>query len=132
MIPLAPKAKLSAAAIKADMIQKKWRGLPEPESVESEKGQVAFRVGDSDVIIAMMRAPMPWSDLEGPCKTSWLWKDAEAELKRHAGHLIVTVMSQDEPLQRACLLTQVCTSILATCAEAPGVFWTDAALLVPS
>jgi hypothetical protein len=100
MVPLNPKAKLSSAAIKADMVQKKWRGLPQPESLEAEKGQVAFRVGDSDVIIAVMRAPIPWSDLEGPCRTSWLWKDAEADLKGHAGHLIVTVTSQNEPIKR--------------------------------
>jgi hypothetical protein len=130
-IPLAPKAKLSSAAIRADFVEK-WPGLATPEPVKAEKDQMAFRVGDSDVIIAFMRAPIPWSDLEGPCRTSWLWKDAETALRNHAGHLIVTVLSPDGPVEQSRLLTQVCASVLATCEQAPGVFWSNATLLVPS
>jgi hypothetical protein len=128
---LDPKAKLSSAAIRADFV-KKWTDLPTPEPVKAEKDQVAFRVGDNDVIIALMRAPIPWSDLEGPCQTSWLWKDADVALRDHTGHLIVTVLSQDDPVEQSRLLTQVCASILATCEQAPGVFWSNATLLIPS
>ncbi|MBX7104587.1 MAG: DUF4261 domain-containing protein [Gemmataceae bacterium] len=130
-IPLAPKAKLSSAPIRADFASK-WPTLPTPEPVKAEKDQMAFRVGTNDVIIAFMRAPIPWSDLEGPCETSWLWPDAEAALRDHAGHLIVTVMSQDGPVEQSGLLTRICASILATCEQAPGVFWSNASLLVPS
>lgn len=130
-IPLAPKAKLSSAAIRADFAEK-WPDAARPKPVQAEKDQMAFRVGDSDVIIAFMRAPIPWSDLEGPCRTSWLWEDAEAALRGHAGHLIVTVLSQDGPVEQSRLLTQVCASVLATCEQAPGIFWSNAALVVPS
>jgi len=130
-IPLAPKAKLSSAAIRANLAEN-WPDLPAAEPVKAEKDQMAFRVGDNDVIIAFMRAPIPWSDLEGPCQTSWLWKDAASVLRGHAGHLIVTVLSQDGPVEQSRLLTQVCASVLATCEQAPGVFWSNATLLVPS
>lgn len=130
-IPLNPHAKLSSRAIRADFAAR-WPDLPEPEPAQAEKDQVAFCVGDSDVIIALMPAPIPWSDLEGPCRTSWLWKDAESALRQHSGHLIVTVLSEEGPVEQSGLLTRVCASVLATCKEAPGVFWSNAALLVPS
>ena len=93
---------------------------------------IAFRIGSSDVIITFIHAPIPWSDLEEPCNSSWLWKKAESVLRNHTNFLIVTVLSQDEPVERCRLLTQICTSILATCEEAPGIFWTNAALLIAS
>jgi uncharacterized protein (TIGR03067 family) len=130
-IPLAPKAKLSSAAIKNDLATR-WPSLPPAELAPAHKDQMALRLGENEAIIAVMRAPIPWSDLEGPCRTSWLWKNAESDLRAHAGHLIVTVLSKAEPIAQATLLTQICASILATCPEAPGVFWTNAALLVPS
>lgn len=130
-IPLMPKAKLSTAAIKAHLAAK-WPDLPTPESVKAEKNQMAFRIGHGDVIVALMPAPIPWSDLEGPCKTSWLWKDAESALRPHTGHLIVTVVSDEGPIERSTLLTQACASILATCPEAPGVYWGNATLVISS
>ena len=131
LVPLAPQARLSSKAIRADLAAK-WPDLPAPESTQAEKDQVAMRLGDQDVIIALMPGPIPWSDLEGPCRTSWLWPNAESDLKDHTTHLIVTVLSPAGPIERSRLLTQVCASILATCQQAPGVFWSNAALLVPS
>jgi hypothetical protein len=130
-IPLMPKAKLSPTAIR-NHLATKWPDLGQPEATGGERDQISFRVAGCDVIIAMMRAPIPWSDLEGPCATSWLWKDAAATLKQHAGHLIVTLLSDLNPVERSVLLTQVCAAVLATCAEAPGVYWSNATLVVPS
>lgn len=131
LIPLAPKAKLSSALIKADLAAK-WPDLPRAKSAEAKKDQFCLRIGKSDIVIAIMRAPIPCSDLEGPCKTGWLWQDAEAAQRAHVGHLVVTLSSEEGPIEQSRLLTQVCTSILATCAEAPGVLWWNGKLLVPS
>ena len=130
-IPLDPGATLSAAAIQADLAEK-WPQLPRPEPAQALNDQISFRAGDRDVIIATMPAPIPWSDLEGPCKTSWLWPDAASALRAHDRHLIVTVTSEEGPIERSTLLTKVCASILATCKQAPGVLWFNAAMLVPS
>lgn len=130
-IPLVPNAKLSSSAIKSDFVAK-WPNLPPPKSMSAKQDTLAFRVGESDIIIALMPAPIPWSDLEGPCESSWLWKEAESALKNHTRHLIVTVLSENDAVGRSCLLTQVCASILATCDKAPGVYWCNATLLVPS
>jgi hypothetical protein len=129
MIALGPNAQLSAAAIQTDLARQ-WPSLPKAEALEEKEGTFAFRVGTQDVIAGIMPAPIPWSDLEGPCATSWLWKDAAEVLKAHANHAILTVSGEEEPLDRMRLLTQVTASILATCPEAAGVFWTHAALVI--
>jgi hypothetical protein len=77
-----------------------------------------------------MPAPIPWSDLEGPCATSRLWPTAAQELKEHKTHLIVTVSDESAPLKRAVLLTQATASIVGTCPEAIGVYWCPASLVV--
>ena len=128
MIPLAPDAELSGKAIRA-AFHEQWPDLPKPVKGESKDGILAFDVGDVTAMIAVMPAPIPWSDLEGPCETSWLWPDATDTLREHTDHLIVTVMGDDDPIERAKILTRVCAAVLATCEEALGVYWGDAALV---
>lgn len=130
-IPLMKPATLSQDAIVADFAAK-WPGLPAPESAPTKDGMVGFAVGADQIIVATMPAPIPWSDLEGPCQASWLWPDAESALRGHEEHLIVTLLSEAGPVDRAGMLTRVCASVLATCAEAPGVYWGDAGLVIPS
>jgi hypothetical protein len=130
MVALGPNAAPSAAAIQADLARK-WPELPRAEAGEAKEGQFAFRIGAQDVIAGLMPAPIPWADLEGPCAASWLWPDAAKVLKHHVAHLVVTVLSEAGPVERARLLTQVTASILATCPEAVGVYWGDAALVLP-
>jgi hypothetical protein len=129
MIMLGPDAKLSAAAIQADLA-KQWPTLPKAQASEAKEDTVAFRIGSLDVIAGHMPAPIPWSDLEGPCASSWLWKEAAEVLRKHATHLILTVSGEEGPVERMTLLTQVTTSILATCPEAVGVFWSHAYLVI--
>jgi hypothetical protein len=129
MIALGPNACVSAAAIQAEL-GRQWPTLPKAEPAEEKEGTFAFRVGVQDVVAGLMPAPIPWSDLEGPCATSWLWKDAADVLRSHTTHLILTVSSQAAVLDRMRLLTQVTASILATSPQAVGVFWTHAALVV--
>ncbi len=129
MIALGPNAKPSVAAIEADLASQ-WPSLARATASEAQENTFAFQIGTMGVVAGLMPAPIPWSDLEGPCATSWLWKDAADVLKSHATHLIVTVTGDEDPIERLRLLTQVTTSILATCPEALGVFWTHAAMVV--
>jgi hypothetical protein len=130
-IPLRQGARFTSAAIREDFAAK-WPDLPTPIPLKAETDQFAFSVGHVDCIIALMRAPIPWTDLEGPCATSWLWPSAADELRGHVGHLIVTVMGESNPVELSGMLSRVCASILATCAEAPGVYWGAATLVIPS
>jgi hypothetical protein len=129
MIALGSGAKLSVGDIQRDL-KATWPDLPPAEKAEKKEGTFAFRIGQSDVIAGHMPAPIPWSDLEGPCATSWLWPDAASALKAHKTHLIVTVSGESGPLARAALLTQAMAAILAACKEALGVFWCPATLVI--
>lgn len=130
MIALGPNARVSGAAIRAELARQ-WPDLPKAKAGEQKEGTFSFRVGSLDVIGGVMPFPVPWSDLEGPCATSILWEDAGEVLRTHAGHLILTVSGTDRALDRIRLLTQVTAAVLATCPAAVGVFWTHAALVIP-
>ena len=130
-IPFSSPAQLSAEAICAQLAEK-WPELPKAQKVKAEGEMLSFELGASTLIAMAMGAPIPWSDLEGPCKTSWLWKDAVKDLRDHTDHLVVTVMGPEDALTQATLLTQTCAAILGTCKNAPGVYWGNATLVVPS
>lgn len=92
---------------------------------------IMLHIGDTQLILAKMPAPIPWSDLEGPCATSILWKNAAQEVKQHRLHWIITVMGELEPLELSTLLTQVTAAALLVCPGAIGVYWGNATLVVP-
>jgi hypothetical protein len=129
MIALGPDASLSSEAIQAELARQ-WPSLPKAQAAEAKDDTFAFRIGSLDVIAGLMPAPIPWSDLEGPCATSWLWKDAAAVLRTHTAHLILTVSGEEGPVERIRLLTQVTAATLAACPAAVGVFWTHAAMVI--
>ncbi len=129
MVALGPGAKLSASALQKDL-RETWPSLGEMSKPEKGNGTLSFTLGSASVILGMMPAPIPWSELEGPCATSWLWRDAATEMRKHKGHVIVTVMQEGEVLPRVKLLTQVAASLAHTCAGALGVYYGDATLVV--
>jgi hypothetical protein len=108
-----------------------WKELPAATAIESREDTLSFRIADVDVVIGVMPAPVPWSDLEGPCATSILWPNAAATLKAHRAHFIVTVRGELPPVGLATWLTRVTAAVLMSTPAALGVFWTNAALLIP-
>ncbi|WP_129781167.1 DUF4261 domain-containing protein [Peristeroidobacter soli] len=100
-------------------------------SETDESGARAFQLKDGTLVLGNIDAPIPWSDLEGPCTTSLLWKDAAAEVQGHQAHLIVTVMSDLTKVEQAILLTKATAAVLAACEGAIGVYWGNATLVVP-
>jgi hypothetical protein len=134
MIALGKDARLDVDAIRKYLAET-WSDLPLVGFARAEGDDdvtLSFRVGEDDVILGRMPAPIPWSDLEGPCATSSIWPEAAEVLRGHAEHLIVTVMSEAGPIERAQLLTQVCAAICATCQEAVGALWADSTVVVSS
>lgn len=129
-VALGKGAKVSGARIKQDL-QDAWPSLPEIGELSKKESTLSFEVGEAIVMLGFIPAPIPWGDLEGPCETSWIWPNAADDLKKHAAHIIVTIMWEDsEPIDRAKLLTQVCASILETTENAIGVYWGDATLVI--
>ncbi len=89
-----------------------------------------FKLNDEMMFIAPMPAPYPWSDLEGPCQTSWMWpKDRPANtLKDHKTHVLLTaIQGQQDPVSRRALLTHV-VARLAQLPGVMGVFWPEGTL----
>lgn len=121
---------LSAERVFRELAQR-WPDLPPPVDEEAEDRILSASLAGADVFVAHMPAPVPWSDLEGPCATSLLWKDAAAEVQQHSDHLLLTVRSELEPLAAATLLTQLATAVLAAEPKAIGVYWGDGALVSP-
>lgn len=130
MVALGPKPAISAIDIHRDLAEN-WPSLRISGFSENER-VLQFQIDDIQIYIAEMPAPIPWSQLEGPCATTMLWKDAEKDLRRHISHLIVTATGEAGSAKLAALLTQVIASILGTCSAAIGVYWGSATLVIPA
>ncbi len=131
MIALGKGAKVNAKRI-PQVWQANWPGTVLPSKPEKKDNALSFKVGDADIIYGLMPAPVPWSDLEGPCATSWLWPDATEKLRPHATHVIVTLLSDADPIARARLLTQATSALLASCDKAIGVLWVSSRVVMSS
>lgn len=131
-IPYGPQAKLSPSGIRNALIER-WPDLPPPTVDAGSKDQISLSLGDEGMIAQIVRAPYPWSELEGLCQQAWMWPNAAEQLKPCVGHLIVTYFTKnDDPVHRATQLTRFCTAILASCPQAPGVMWGSGAHLISS
>jgi hypothetical protein len=131
MVPLKEESMPAVDDVTA-FLASNWEGLSVPTEAEDGDQSISFKLDGALVVVATMPAPIPWSQLEGPCATSILWPDAEEELKGHKAHLIVTVAGELEPLEIATILTQVTAAALSACSEAIGVYWGNATLVIPS
>lgn len=130
MVMFSDRPQLDVAAIQRDMATK-WPNLPAATDADQKGTTLSFRIGSADVIMGVMPAPIPWTDLEGPCATSVLWRDAASTLKNHKSHVIVTVNGELDPIALSTLLTQATASVMATSPTALGVYWGNATLVVP-
>jgi hypothetical protein len=107
-------------------------GNEKPAEFNMDKEQIlTFKAAGEIFALALMPAPYPWSDLEGPCATSWMWpKETPASsVKRHRRHLLVTMVGGNgEPIPRRLMLT----AVTAAAAQQPGVlgiYWPEATLV---
>lgn len=93
-------------------------------TVTADEGSTAsFDLAEATLTLGAMPGPVPWSDLEGPCSTSILWKDAAEHVRPHRAHIIVTVLSKLSPVEEAIVLTKCTAAVLAVCQTSIGVYW---------
>lgn len=100
-------------------------------SVVIDGNTASLKLKDGELVLGNMPAPIPWSDLEGPCSTSILWKDAAQEIKEHEMHIIVTLLSELNEVEQSVLLTKATASVLAATDAAIGVYWGNSSLVIP-
>lgn len=92
----------------------------------------SFEVGDEFVTLALMPAPYPATELEGPLATTWLWppKQPIEQVKRHRSHLLISVSGgSGDPVRRRLILTAV-TALAARQAGVMAVYWPEATLVI--
>ena len=130
MIMLSTDSPIRAKDVQRHLAEN-WPELPAASGIEEKDDALSLQIGEASLIMAKMPAPIPWSDLEGPCATSILWKNAASEVKKHSIHWIVTVNGDLDPFLLSKLLTQATAAATAACEEAIGVYWGNATLVIP-
>ncbi len=130
MIMLSTDSPIRAKNVQRHLAES-WHDLPAASDILEKDGTLSLQIGGASLIMAKMPAPIPWTDLEGPCATSILWKNSASEVKKHSIHWIVTVNGDLDPLPLSKLLTQATAAAMAACDRAIGVYWGNATLVIP-
>ena len=96
--------------------------VPEPEP-ESSDTATFFNFPDGMAFYSLMPAPIPWSELEGPCRTTLFWREAEKRLRKHTHHFVASLMGgPDEPLERHIRFTKFVAAV-AEVSDSVGIYW---------
>ena len=114
-----------------EVAETRFAGDP-ASSIERGDGSVfSFDVGDAFLALALMPAPYPAEDLEGPIATSWMWPQQPPiePVKQHRSHLLVAMKGgAADPIGRRLIVT----AVTALAAKQPGVmavYWPEATLV---
>lgn len=101
------------------------------EKLEKKEDTILFEINGELGFISLMPAPIPWSDLEGPCVTAWHWNQAEEIMRSHKFHYLVSLMPKNKEVtevERALILTKIIASVLEA-TDSVGVYWAPGALV---
>ncbi len=102
-----------------------------PAGIQVVERSLTLNLNDEFMMIAPMAVPYPWSDLEGPCTTSWMWPEGNpaTNLKNHKSHVLVMDMNGSaDGISRRVLLTHL-VGRLATLPGVVGIYWPEATLV---
>ena len=102
-------------------------------NIEREDDTISFTIEGEMGFISLMPAPIPFTDLEGPCATAWWWPEATEKMKNHKSHLIVTLTSGGNlnPFQKNLYLSWIVASI-ASVSKTAGIYWGNGTLVYQS
>jgi hypothetical protein len=131
MVALPGAGALPALGAMSTWLAAHARDVPRPAEAERSADALAARVGDADLVIGLMPAPIPWSELEGPCATAFWWPEAASVMKAHSAHLIVGLRGGEmDAIQRNLWLTALVAAVLST-GDTSGVYWGAGTLVMP-
>jgi hypothetical protein len=135
-VMLKPNARVNSKRI-VEKLAELFPALPKAKAVKADQpGHISVSLGeDYEVLMMLMPMPIPHGDLEGPIQTTMFWENAEEEIAKHTGHLVMTVVDQssdDDVIMRNKVLTVVAAALLASCPEAIGVYNGNAGMIIPS
>jgi len=99
------------------------------QTIEATQRTLAFSLGDNRAAVALMPAPIPWQNLEGPCETAWWWPEAAARMHGHNSHLLVALGGDGgDIVGRSVALTHLIAAVAAH-VDAAGIYWGGGALV---
>lgn len=130
MVALDANSKVSGSTIPKAWA-KRWPRSAPLEAGEKSPASLSFSIGDDHVIYGLMGAPIPWSDIEPLCTHAAFWPNAAREMKKHARHVIVTVMSEGDRAKMMTILTQATIALIDSCEGVIGVYWCNSAHVFP-
>jgi hypothetical protein len=114
-----------------DVSKTRFAGKAASEISREDESVFSFYVGDELFALALLPAPYPARDLEGPIATSWIWPPQPPieAVKQHRAHLLIAMKGGSaDPVRRRLIFT----AVTALAARQPGVmavYWPEAALL---
>ncbi|WP_245286302.1 hypothetical protein [Bradyrhizobium sp. WSM1417] len=121
--PVTPDMLAVAKAIRARHPELATEGAENGDAQQVQANSPLIRCGNDLVAVMSMPARIPddpglWS------RASTTWPQAKAAAARHRGHLIVSVLGQNQrPLPAARLTTAVIGALIATMPECCAVVW---------
>jgi hypothetical protein len=96
---------------------------PEAMLGEGDGATITLDLDGGMAFVSLMPAPIPWSELEGPCATAWWWPEAAERMKAHTHHAVVALMGEaGDAVERHVLLSHL-VSAVAMHADAAGIYW---------
>ncbi len=119
-------------AFLADLARARIAGKKVSDVKRGDGGVFSFNVGDEFFALALMPAPYPAEELEGPIATSAIWPPQPpiAAVREHRSHLLITMTGGSaDPVRRRLILT----AVTGRAARQPGVLavlWPEATHLV--
>jgi hypothetical protein len=94
-----------------------------------QDGNLIVPCRDGQLAVSLMPAPIPWSQLEGPCATAWWWPQAKEKLRPHKFHFLVALIGGTiEPVERRVILTKAVSAVVRG-TDAVGVYWGEGTLV---
>lgn len=100
-------------------------------NIQEKDGNIIVNIDDETAFISFIPAPIPWSNLEGPCTTAWYWPEATDMMKKHEAHALISIMPKNTNkavLERVISITHLTASV-AKATNALGIYWGSGALV---
>lgn len=82
------------------------------DALPSENSIIYAEYNGMRVITGLVDAPIPAREAEHFAMANYMWKDAVSETEKHAAHLIITVMGDGEPMEKAKLYVKAASAAL--------------------
>lgn len=113
MVALEELPSLDQQQIVAQLTQD-WGMDLDTADIKVSETVISMKIQNEIIGIVLIDVPIPWAELEMPCKYSPGWETATEEMQAHSSQMIATIIGERSPLlKREILLTKVTASLLS-------------------